>query len=73
MVDIIEKKIQSNKEQDPEWIVETVKELFKKDINNLSKNQRKILRDQYLDNLREGLRPKEAMEKAILIVSCFNE
>jgi hypothetical protein len=73
MVDIIEKKNQSTKEQDPEWIIETVKELFKKDINSLSKNQRKILRDQYLDNLREGLRPKEAMEKAILIVSCFNK
>jgi hypothetical protein len=70
---IIEKKIQSNKEQDSEWIIETVKELFKKDINSLSKNQRKLLRNQYLDYLREGLRPKEAMEKAILIVSCFNE
>ena len=68
-----EKKLQSPKEHDPEWIIETVKELFNKDINSLSKNQRKILRDQYLDYLRDGLLPKEAMEKAIQIVACFNE
>ena len=68
-----EKKSQSTKEHDPEWIIETVKELFNKDINSLPKNQRKILREQYLDYLRDGLRPREAMEKAIQIVACFNE
>jgi len=68
-----EKKLQRTKEHDPKWIIDTVKELFNKDINSLSKNQRKILRDQYLDYLREGLHPKEAMEKAIKIVSCFSE
>ena len=68
-----EKKLQSTKDHDPVWIIETVEEIFKKDINSLSKNQRKILRDQYLDYLKEGLRPKEAMEKAILIVTCFDD
>ena len=66
------KKLQGTKEDDPEWIIETVKELFNKNINNLSENQRKMLRDQYLENLKDGLQPKEAMEKALQIVSCFN-
>ena len=60
------------KECDPEWIIETAKELFNTDINNLSENQRKMLRDQYLENLRDGLQPKEAIEKALQIVLSFN-
>jgi len=66
------KKLQGTKEDDPEWIIETVKELFNKDINDLSENQRKMLRDQYLENLRDGLSPKEAMEKALQVTLCFN-
>jgi len=68
-----EKKLQTNKERDPEWIIQTVEELFNKDINSLPKNQRKTLREQYLEYLREGLHPREAIEKAIQIVACFNK
>jgi hypothetical protein len=67
------KKLQDTKEYDLEWIIETVKEIFNKDISNFSEIQRKMLRDQYLDNLRDGLTTKEAMEKALQIVLCFNQ
>ena len=67
------KKLQGTKECDPGWIREIVKGIFNKDINNLSEHQRKILRDQYLENLRDGLTPREAIEKALKIVLCFNQ
>ena len=66
------KKLQGTKECDPEWIIEIVKSLFNKDINYLSDHHKKMLRDQYLENLRDGLKPKEAIEKALKIVLCFN-
>ena len=67
------RKLQGTKECDPEWIIEIVKGLFNKDLNYLSDHQKKMLRDQYLENLRDGLKPKEAIEKAIQIVLCFNQ
>ena len=67
------KNLQDINENDPEWIIETVKELFNKDINSLSKNQKKMLQDQYFDYLEDGLQPKEAMEKALKIILCFNK
>ena len=67
------KKLQDNNENDPDWIIETVTEIFNNDINNLSEYQRKLLREQYLENLRDGLPPKKAMEKALQIILCFDQ
>ena len=67
------KKLQGTKECDPEWIVEIVEGLLYRDINNLSDRQKKMLRGLYLENLRDGLKPREAMEKALQIVLCFNQ
>ena len=66
------KKLQSIKERDPEWIIEIAVGLLDINIDNLSDHQKKMLRDQYLENLRDGLKPKEAMKKALQIVLCFN-
>jgi len=65
------KKVQSIKERDPDWIIEIAVGLLDRDINDLSDHQKKMLRDQYLENLRDGLKPKEAMKKALQIVLCF--
>ena len=46
--------------------------LFLKIINNLSEHQRKMLRDQYFEYLRDGLKPRDAIEKAFEIVLCFS-
>jgi len=64
-------KILGTKEQDPEWIKELVNGYLGKDINTLSDYQKKMLRDQYFDYLREGLKPRDAIKKAFEIVLCF--
>jgi len=66
------KKLQGKKELDPEWIVELVDGYLSKDVKKLLDYQKKMLRDQYLDYLRDGLRPKDAIEKAFEIVLCFS-
>ena len=60
------------KDNDPEWIKVIASALLDISINDLSESQKKMLRDQYLDNIRDGLKPKEAIEKALQIVLCFN-
>ena len=67
------KELLGTEDSDPEWIREIIKGLFNKNINNLSEHQRKMLRDQYLENLKDGLKPKLAIEKALRIVLCFNQ
>jgi hypothetical protein len=66
------KKLRQIKKCDPEWINVIADALLDIDVNNLSDRQKKMLRDQYLENLKNGLKPKEAIEKAMQIVSCFN-
>ena len=66
------KKLLGKKELDPEWIVELVDGYLSKDVKKLLDYQKKMLRDLYLDHLRDGLRPKEAIEKAFEIVLCFD-
>ena len=66
------KKLQSIKESNPEQIIKIARDLLDINIDDLTENQKLILRDQYLANLRHGLKPKEAMEKALKVVFCFN-
>ena len=65
-------KLLGTKERDPEWIIELVDGYLQRDINTLSDYQKKMLRDQYLDYLRVGFKPKDAIENAFKIVSCFS-
>ena len=66
------RKLYDSKEQDPEWIVELVHCYLGKNIKNLSNYQKKMLSDQYLDFLRDGLKSKDAIKKALEIVLCFS-
>jgi hypothetical protein len=66
------KKIQKIKENDPEWIKVIANALLDVNMNNLSDRQKQMLRDQYFDFIKEGFSPKEAVEKALQIVLCFN-
>jgi len=65
---MIEKKvIKGRKENDPEWI---------KDIAFYVKSgeadkHKKQLRELYLEYTRDGLKPKEAWEKAKNVLACF--
>ena len=65
------KRFQKIKKYDPEWIKVIANALLDININNLTDCQKKMLRDQYFDYIRGGLKPKEAIEKALQIVLCF--
>ena len=65
-------KILGTKEEDPEWIKELVDGYLEKDVDILSDYQKKMLRDQYFIYLRDGLKPKEAIERAFRLVLCFS-
>ncbi|KYK21126.1 hypothetical protein AYK21_05185 [Thermoplasmatales archaeon SG8-52-2] len=69
---MVKKKLSGNKENDPDWIAEIADGLLNINLNELSDNQIKILRNQYLDYVRDGLKPKDAIEKAVQIIKCFN-
>ena len=66
------KKLLGTKEQDPDWIIELVDAYLQKDIKGLTDYQKKMLCDQYFEYLRDGFNPKDAIEKAFKIVSCFS-
>ena len=65
------KKMPRVRKNDPEWIKVIARALLDRSISNLSENQIKILRNLYLEYLRDGMSPKEAMDKAFQIVTCF--
>ena len=65
------KKLSGTKENDPEWITEIAYGLLDINLDELSEIQKKMLRDQYLDYLRDGLKPKLAIKKAVQIINCF--
>ena len=51
---------------------ETIGSIFYINFDKLSDKQKKMFHDLYLENLRDGLKPKEAINKAFQIVNCFN-
>lgn len=67
------KKLQGLKEHDPRWIKEIAEALLDINIDNLSTIQKKMLCDHYLENLKDGMKPREAIEKALQIVYCFKQ
>ena len=65
------KKYQANKKCGPKYRKEIIDGIFYINFDKLSDKQKKMIHDLYLENLREGLKPKEAMDKALKIVTCF--
>ena len=66
------KKLQGKKEDDTEWIKVIADALLDININEFSDGQKKMLRNLYSENLHDGLKPKEAIKKALEIVLCFD-
>ena len=64
-------KIFETKKFDPKCSKEFIENILNTNIDNLSDKQTKMLCDLYFENLRDGLKPKEAMDKAFEIVTCF--
>jgi hypothetical protein len=67
------KKLKEIEECTPERIKEIAESLLEVNLDNLSFHQKRMLCDQYLKNLDDRLKPKDAMEKALQIVLCFNK
>jgi hypothetical protein len=65
------KECPKNFGNDPNWIIELVEILSDKNIDNLSDNQKKNFRDQYLENLKDGFKPKDAIQRSIQNVTDF--
>ena len=63
----------SDKQQqlDPEWLREFAKFLDKNDNMEKFKVAKKIFVETYLENIREGMKPKTALQKAKAIALCF--
>jgi len=68
-----EKVLQGKPEDDPEWVKEIASQISlikKKKITDINK---KLLRELFLDYQRDGLSPKEAIEKAKNIILSFKK
>jgi len=70
---LAKKKLLGTKQNDPEWITEIAVALLDINIDDLSESQKKMLRDTYLANLRDGMKSKEAIKKAVQIAKCFSQ
>jgi hypothetical protein len=66
------KKLHGSKDRDLEGIKEIAEGFLDINIDDLSVIQKKMLRVHYLENLRDGLKPKEAIENALKVVLCFD-
>ena len=68
----MEKKfLQGKKENDPEWIQDISCYFFIYRINGKTDEYTKKLRESSLKYRNEGMKPKESMKKAKLLLDCF--
>jgi hypothetical protein len=58
-------------QQDPEWIREFVKFLNKNGNRKKFEDVKKIFVEAYLENVREGMDLKDALQKAKSVALCF--
>jgi hypothetical protein len=65
------KKKQSSNKNNPEGIKEIAISFLDKKLKKLTDHQLKLLYGLYFDNLNNGLKPRDAMNKAFQIVNCF--
>ena len=58
-------------EDDPEWLRDFVKFLNKNGNRKRLEEVKKIFVEAYLDNIRDGMDPQEALQNAKSIALCF--
>ena len=56
---------------DSEWLIEFAHYLDKNSNKKELEKVKKIFIETYLENIQEGLHPKEALQKAKMIALCF--
>jgi hypothetical protein len=65
------KKIYCIKKHNHKNKKEIIDDILDLNTNKFSDKQIKMFHELYLENLRDGLKPKEAMDRAYQIVACF--
>ena len=63
--------LQGKKGDDPEWVKEILSHLITSKKQEITDKYKKLFRDLYFDYLRDGLKPKDAIEKAKNVVLSF--
>ena len=61
------------KDNDPDWIKEIVAYIYANKKQELKKEYKILFRDLFFEYQIEGLKPKEAIEKAKKVLKCFNK
>jgi hypothetical protein len=56
---------------DPEWLTEFANFLKKNHNKKKFESVKKIFVETYLENVREGMHPREALQKAKTVALCF--
>jgi hypothetical protein len=70
---IIKKDHHRFNENDPDWIKELADGLEDRNISNFSDDQKRILREQFLENLNNGFKPKDAILRSLENIESFDE
>lgn len=65
--------LKGKKEDDPNWIKEIVAYIYANKKQELKEEYKILFRDLFFEYQIEGLKPKEAIEKAKKILECFNK
>lgn len=58
-------------QQDPEWLRQFAKFLDKNGNKEKFKVAKKVFVETYLENVREGMNPRESLKKAKSVALCF--
>jgi hypothetical protein len=61
----------NQKQLDPEWIREFERFLNERDNKEKFEVVKKVFVETYLENIREGMKTKDALQKAKEIAQCF--
>jgi hypothetical protein len=66
------KRLSDNKNQaDPEWVNDLVIFINKNHFKKITDELKKVFIELYFENLRNGMKPNDALEKAKATISCF--
>ncbi len=67
----VRRSFELQKQLDLEWINELARFTNKNESRKKIENLKEIFIELYMENVEEGLSPKEALEKAKLMIFCF--
>ena len=67
----VKRSLELRRQLDLEWINELARFTHQKDNTKKIENLKEIFLELYMENLQEGLSPKDALEKAKLMIFCF--